>query len=67
MVVVKKYVKCSTASEEDIEKLQSSVEMFIYQYLESERLLGDVESEDLSEFEDDMYVIDFRVTVDREG
>lgn len=64
---MKKYVKCSVASEEDIEKLQSSVEMFIYQYLESERLVGDVESEDLSDFDDDMYVIDFRVTVDREG
>lgn len=64
---MKKYVKCSMASEEDIEKLQSSVEMFIYQYLESERLVGDVESEDLSDSEDDMYVIDFRVTVDREG
>ena len=64
---MKKYVKCSVVSEEDMEKLVSSVEMFIEQYLESEDLVGEVESEDLSDFEDDQYVIDFRVTVDREG
>lgn len=64
---MKRYVKCSVVSEEDMEKLVSSVEMFIEQYLESEDLIGEVESEDLSDFEDDQYVIDFRVTVDREG
>lgn len=64
---MKRYVKCSVVSEEDMEKLVSSVEMFIEQYLESEDLVGEVESEDLSDFEDDQYVIDFRVTVDREG